>query len=212
MLIDWHGQSFFEIGIKGKEKEKIVLIIDPFDKSLGLKVPKIETDILLLTNPAGEIENIKEKIGQPFLINQAGEYELKEVFIKGIPSFRGEKLLNIIYKIKGEEIKICHLGAMNQKELTSEQLEEIGEVDILMIPVGGDTVLPPKEAAEIVSQIEPKLVIPMFYKIPKINLKLENLDKFLKIMGIQKTEPQKKLKVSKKDLPKEETEIVVLES
>lgn len=210
MFIDWYGQSFFEIGIKSKEKEKIILVIDPFDKSLGLRVPKIESDILLLTNPSQKIEDIKEKIGQPFLINQPGEYELKGVFVKGVASFSGEEVLNIIYKIEGEKIKVCHLGALSQKELTSEQLEEIGEVDILIIPVGGGLVLSSKTAAEVISQIEPRLVIPMFYKIPKIKLNLEGLDKFLKVMGTQKIEPQKKLKISKKDLPKEETEIIVL--
>lgn len=210
MLIDWYGQSFFEIGIKSKEKEKIILVIDPFDKSLGLRVPKIESDILLLTNPSQKIEDIKEKIGQPFLINQPGEYELKGVFVKGVASFSGKEVLNIIYKIEGEKIKVCHLGVLSQKELTSEQLEEIGEVDILIIPVGGGPVLASKTAAEVISQIEPRLVIPIFYKIPKIKLNLEGLDKFLKVMGTQKIEPQKKLKISKKDLPKEETEIIVL--
>ncbi len=208
MIIDWHGQSFFEIDIKNEEK--VVLVIDPFAKSLGLKVPKIEADILLLTNPAQEIENIKEKFGQPFLINQQGEYELKGVFVKGIASVGGEETSSIIYKIEGEGMKICHLGMINQKELTPQQLEEIGEVDILMVPVGGRSTLSSKTAADIISQIEPKLIIPMCYKIPQIKLELESLDNFLKVEGIQKIEPQKRLKISLKDLPKEEAEIIVL--
>jgi L-ascorbate metabolism protein UlaG (beta-lactamase superfamily) len=218
MVINWYGQSFFKIESKNNFnnlKEQISLCIDPFDESLGLKVPKIEAQICLVTHQHRDHSNIKAVKGDVFLIKEPGEYEVRGIFIKGIPSFhdnssgkeRGE---NIIYKIEAEGIKICHLGDLGQKELNDQQLEEIGEVDILMVPVGGNYTVGPKEASEIIAQIEPRLIIPMHYKLPKLKLDIEGVEKFLKVMGDEKKEPQKKLKVSQKDLPKEESEIVVL--
>lgn len=215
MDIRWYGQSFFEIGIKTKEKEKVILAIDPFDESLGLKIPKIEAQILLITHSHTDHANIKAIKGVPFIIKKPGEYEIKDVFIKGISSFHDnsqgkERGINIIYKIEAEGMKLCHLGNLGQKELTVEQLEEIGDVDILMIPVGGVYTIDSKIAVSVISQIEPKLVISMHYKIQKLKLNIDGVEKFLKLMGVDKIEPQNKLKISKKDLSKEETEIVVL--
>ncbi len=206
MNITWHGQSFFEIRVKNKKKETINLVIDPFDESLGLEIPKIEAQILLSTHSHSDNLNIKAVKGEPFRIQEPGEYEVKEIFIKGISFFNQ----NTIYKIEAEEIKLCHLGDLAQKELTPEQLDEIGEVDILMIPVGGIHTIDGKTAASVCSQIEPRIIIPMHYKIPKLKMKIEGVEKFLKVMGAEDIQPEKKLKISLRDLPKEETEIVVL--
>jgi len=202
MIITWHGQSFFEISIKTPDKEKFVLEISPFDKDIGLKVPKINSDILIVSNSTKAFS----KTPDTFLIESPGEYGLKGVFVKGIPSL--DK--NVIYKIEAEGIKICHLGDFKQKELTSQEFEEIGEIDILMIPIGGGETIDAKTAGSIVSQIEPRMVIPMCYKIPGLKMNLESVDEFLKLMGVEKIEPQEKIKISIKDLPKEETEIIIL--
>ncbi|MDI6883110.1 MAG: MBL fold metallo-hydrolase [Patescibacteria group bacterium] len=216
MTIIWYGQSFFEIKTRDNLKEEVKITIDPFDESLGLKVPKVRADILLITHSHYDHSNKKAILGEPFLIEEPGEYEVKGVFVKGIPSFHDnlegkERGTNVIYKIEAEEMKICHLGDLGQKELKEEQIEEIGQIDILMIPVGGTYTIGSKEAAAVISQIEPKIVIPMHYKIPKLKLNIEGPEKFLKIMGVEKIESQKKLKISLRDLPKEETEIVLLE-
>ncbi len=109
---------------------------------------------------------------------------------------------------------ICHLGDFGQKELTTEQLEKIGMVDVLIIPVGGIYTIDAKTAIKVMSQIEPKIIIPMHYQIAKLNLpaggKLDGLDKFLKILGIKKIETLPKLSVKKKDLSEEEAKIIVL--
>jgi L-ascorbate metabolism protein UlaG (beta-lactamase superfamily) len=215
MIIIWYGQSFFEVRVTKNKNGEVKIAIDPFDESLGLKVPKVEADILLCTHPHYDHSNKKTILGTPFLIETPGEYETKGVFIKGIQAFhdnaQGKERGSItIYKIEAEDIKVCHLGDLGQKELNPEQLEEIGEVDILMIPVGGTYSINSREASTIISQIEPKIVIPMHYKIPKLKLELDGVEKFLKIMGAEDVEPQKKLKISLKDLPKEETEIMVL--
>lgn len=223
MLISWYGQSFFEIRFKDIKKQEFILVIDPFDESLGLKIPKIKADILLITHSQKDHNYIKSAQDNPFLIAEPGEYEVKEALIKGISSFYDnsedkdkemkDKEMNVIYKIEAEGIKICHLGVLNQKELNEQQLDEIGNVDLLMIPIGGIYTIDAKKAAGIISQIEPKIVIPMHYKIPKLKSNIEGVEKFLKIMGNEDIEPQKKLKIAQnqKDLFKEETKIVLLE-
>jgi len=216
MQIIWHGQSLFEILINQKKNSSIKIIIDPFDESLGLKIPKLEGDILLVSHRHPDHNNVRAISGNPFLIEGPGEYEVKNVFIQGIASFhddsggkeRGE---NTIYSLEIEDLKICHLGDFGQKELTEEQLEKLGEIDILMIPVGGVYTISAKEALKIMSQIEPKITIPMHYGLPKLKTKLEPVDKFLKMLGIKSLEPMKKLSIKKKDISPDEAKIIVLE-
>ena len=117
----------------------------------------------------------------------------------------------IIYKIEAEGLKLCHLSDLGQKELSPEQLEQIGEVDILMAPVASTHSLDAKIASQIISQIEPRIVIPMHYKIPNLKTDLDGVEKFLKVMGAEGTKPEKKLKITPSQLPVEETKIVVLE-
>jgi len=216
MNIIWHGQSCFQIIASRVKNNQVSIVIDPFSEEIGLRVPKLEADILLITHRHQDHNNIKAVPGGSFLIEGPGEYEIKNVFIQGITSFhdnsqgkeRGE---NTIYTIEVEDLKICHLGDFGQKELTEEQLEKIGEVDILMIPVGGTYTISAKEAPKIMAQIEPKITIPMHYALPKLKVKLDPLDKFLKTFGIKNLEPVKKLSIKKKDLSPEEAKIVVLQ-
>lgn len=216
MQIIWHGQACFEITAKNKENSDVAIIIDPFSEEVGLKLPKLAADVLLVSHSHFDHNNIKAVGGSPFLIDACGEYEVKGAFVQGLLGFhdneqgkeRGEV---IIYKIEVEDIKICHLADLGQKELTSEQLEQIGNVDILMIPVGGKFTIDAKEASEIISQIEPRLVIPMHYKINNLKVDIDGLDRFLKVMGEEGIIQEKKLKITAKNLPAEETKIVVLE-
>jgi len=205
----------------------------------------MEADILLITHDHCDHNNVKAVSGSPFLISGPGEYEVKEVFIQGVPAFHDnsqgkERGQTTIYVIEAEDLRVCHLGDIGQKELTSEQLEKIGEVDILMIPAGGVYTIDGKDALKIMSQIEPKIIIPMHYSLPKLTLrqisglqlrdsdsrrlmlskaealnppaggKLDDLDKFLKAAGIRKIEPLPKLTIKKKDLSEGEVKIVVL--
>ena len=215
MQIIWKGQSFFQILIQRGKESVVKIAFDPYDEQIGLKPPVLEADILLITHSHYDHNNVKAVKGSPFLISGPGEYEIKGVSIQGISSFhdnvqgkeRGE---NTIYTLESEGIKICHLGDLGQKELTDEQLEKIGAIDILMIPVGGVYTISAKEATKIISQIEPKIVIPMHYHIPKLKIKLEGLDKFLKMMGVKAPEVSKKLSISQRNLPSEGMKIIVL--
>ena len=213
MQIIWKGQSFFQI-ITRHNNDRAVIAIDPFSEDIGLKVPTVEADILLITHYHQDHQNVKAIKGQPFLIDGPGEYEIKNVFIQGIDSFHdnssGKKRgKNTIYLIKAEDIKICHLGDLGQKELTDEQAEQISDIDILLIPIGGTFTISGDEAAKIISQLEPKIVVPMHYKIPKLKIKLDGLESFLQKMGVRSPETLDKLSIKKKDLP-EDTKIMIL--
>lgn len=205
----------FEITAKDKKGEEVSIIIDPFQENVGLRTPKIKSNILMLA-AKDEKNSFKEaKASGAFLIDGPGEYEVRDVFIQGIYGFAlGEKKESrkkiMIYIIETEGIKICHLSSIYQTELTAEQIEAIGDVDILMIPVGGVYTIGAELASKIIKQIEPRVVIPMNYKIPKLALKLESLDKFLKIMGAKSGEPMNKLNIKKKDLSGEETKVIIL--
>lgn len=215
MHIVWHGQSLFEITASPEKNSQIKIVIDPFAESFGLKLPKLEADILLISHKHEDHNNVKAVLGNYFLVEGPGEYEIKNTIIQGISSFHddskdGQGNENTIYCLEVEDLRLCHLGDLGQKELTDEQLEKIGEVDILIIPIGGTFTISTKEAPKIMSQIEPKIIIPMHYALPNLKVKLDPLDKFLKIFGIKSLKPIQKLSIKKKDVSSEEAKIVVL--
>lgn len=215
--ISFAGQSCFAISVSNSKDHSADIVIDPFDESTGLKAPNFSADIALVTHNHHDHNNVKALKGEPFVINGPGEYEVKEVFIKGIPSFHddedGKKRgQNTIYTIEAEDMRFCHLGDLGQKQLSDEQLDKIGQVDVLMVPVGGTYTIDSSEASKVISQIEPKIVIPMHYDLPKLKIKVDGVDKFLKTMGKPSTQPVDKLAVKPSTLPKEGAmEIVVLQ-
>lgn len=216
MNINWYGQSCFQVSSSQGKNNHVSIAIDPFDESAGLRVPKLQADIVLITHDHSDHNNLKAVSGQPFIVKGPGEYDLKGVFIQGISGYhdntQGTQRGSItIYTIETEGIRLCHLSDLGQKELTSSQLDKIGDIDILMIPVGGIYTIDAAEAVKIMAQIEPRIIIPMHYKIPKLKIKLDNIDKFLKNLGIKKPESLLKLSIKKKDISTEEAKIVVLQ-
>ncbi len=214
--IYWAGQSCFQISVSNSRDHSADIVIDPFDEKIGLKLPNLSADIVLITHNHPDHNNVKGVKGAPFVIQGPGEYEVKEVFINGIPSFHDDKEgkergLNTIYVIEAEEMRFCHLGDLGQKQLTDEQLEKIDGVDVLMIPVGGTYTIDSSEAQKIISQIEPRIVIPMHFAMPKSKSKLDDLSKFLKTMGKNSVVPQDKFVVKSSTMPKDGMEIVVLQ-
>ncbi len=213
--IYWAGQSCFQISVSNGKDHSADIVIDPFNEKIG-KLPSLSADILLVTHDHPDHNNVKGVKGDPFLISGPGEYEVKEVFIQGIPSWHDDKEgkergKNTIYIIEAEDIKFCHLGDLGQKQLTDEQLEKIDTVDILMVPVGGNYTIDSQEAQKVIQQIEPKIIIPMHYALAKSET-LEGVDKFLKVMGKNEVKPIDKLVIKQSALPKEGAmEIIVLE-
>lgn len=217
MKIIWYGQSCFKIISQRAKDEKISVVIDPFSKETGLKVIKTEADIVLISHDHEDHNNIKAISGKPFIIKGSGEYDINEVFVDGIDAFhdnvQGKDRGKItIYIIEIEDIRICHLSDLGQLELTPDQIDAIGEIDILLTPIGGKYTISAKEAVKIMSQIEPKITIPMHYALPKLKYKLEKLDDFLNVLGIKKIEPEAVLSIKKKDISDEEAKIIVLAS
>lgn len=215
MQITWHGQALFQITATPSKNSQVRLVIDPYDKTIGLRVPKLDAEILLVTHQHYDHNNTKAISGNPFVIDGPGEYEAKNIFIQGIASFHDnsqgkDRGQNTIYVIEAEDIKLCHLGDLGQEQLTEEQLERIGDVDILMIPVGGTYTISSKEASVIMSQLEPRITIPMHYHLPQLKVKLEPATKFLKTLGIKSLEPIKKLSIKKKDMLSNEAKIITL--
>ena len=217
MQIVWKGQACFSIVITRGKQEQVKILIDPFEDSVGLKLPPQEANIVLVTHGHFDHNNVKAVKGDPFIIDSPGEYEVKSVFVQGIAGFHDdvqgkERGLNTIYTIIAEGITLCHMGDFGQKELTPEQVEKIGNVDVLMIPVGGTYTINGKEAGKIISQIEPKIIIPMHYALPKLKPNLDKVEEFLHVMGKKGLEPQAKLSLKAKDVAGEtkEAEIVVM--
>jgi hypothetical protein len=216
MEIIWHGHSFFEIGGKTNQ-EKIIITIDPFDEKIGLKPRKVKADILLISHQSDDYLNKEIVQNSPFLIEEPGEYEVKNVKIKGIASFydkleRRKGELNTIFIINIEGIKVCHMGNnFSETQVSEAELEDLFGVDVLLIPIGGELTISGKEAARIIGQVEPKIVIPMHYKIPGLKLDLEDEKPFLRAIGIKEKEKIKKLKIKKNELQRDGTEVVLLE-
>jgi L-ascorbate metabolism protein UlaG (beta-lactamase superfamily) len=213
MLITWSGISCFKIQTKD-----IILVTDPFDASYGLKPPRLKADIVTISHAHHDHDNVSAIMANPFVINGPGEYEIKGIFVYGLPGYHDKKQgaergLITMYLIEMEDISLAHLGDLGCP-LNDEQLEKLEGVDILMIPVGGRYTIDAKEAVEVINQIEPRIVIPMHYKIPGLKFKnpIDPVDNFCKEMGIKKIEGLDKLKIAKKDLPAEETKVIILKS
>lgn len=205
------GHSCFRI--KGK---KTILVTDPYDDYVGFKMPKTSADIVTVSHDHQDHNYItaitKTSKREPFVISGPGEYEIMGVSVVGIASFHDNKEgnkrgKNTIYIINFNDLRLIHLGDLGHK-LTDEQSEEVNGADILFIPVGGTYTVGPKAAAQIIIQIQPKVVIPMHYKVPGLVFNLSPVDDFLIEMGVE-IKPISKLVISKDKLP-EEREVVVL--
>lgn len=202
--------------IRGK---KLAILIDPPQQDLvQIAKKKEEADIVLLTQPENPYHDDLSWVGgrngrEPFVISGPGEYEIAGCQIVGLvkqakdsPEAKSER--TILYQVKLDDFCFLHLGSLGDK-LGEREVEEFSNVEILMIPVGGNWVLEPKEATEVIAQLEPKIVIPMHYLEEGSNLPLKKLDKFLTYVGVENRLPVDKLSITREKMP-EETEIVVL--
>ncbi len=217
MNISWYGQSCFKIQTKSQRgSEEITIITDPFDKSLGLRPPQGNAEIVLVSHTQHDDHNNVSVIkGEPFIIDSPGEYSIEGIQIEGIESFHDkvngeEKGRNTIFTIDSEGMRICHLGDLGHI-LEEDQVETIGEVDVLMIPVGGKFTLDSKEAENVVGQLEPKIIIPMHFKVKELNLDIDDAEKFCKEYGGKTETGIAKLNLKKKELIETESKVVVME-
>ena len=207
MEIYWLGHSCFQL--RGKN---VTLITDPFSPQLGHSLGKISAPIVTIShnhpghNYAGGVD------GHPQVVRGPGEYEISDVLITGVASYHdnkhGQELgRNTIYIIHMDDLVICHLGDLGHV-LQEEQLEEVADADMLLVPIGGQHTINATQAAEVISQVEPHIVIPMHYS-PPIDDIPNPLDKFCREMGIETINPQLKLSITRSALPAE-TQIIIL--
>ncbi len=211
MNITHLGHSCFKIEEK-VNGENVSILTDPFSKEIGLKAPNIEVDIVTVSHDHHDHNNVDSLRANPFVLSLAGEFDIKGVMIEGIRSYHDDKKgsergVNIIYRFDIEGISLAHLGDLGDS-LDGKQLEKIGGVDILFVPVGGKYTLDAKKAVEVISQIEPRIVIPMHYKTEDLKIDIDPVDKFIKELGIE-ANYEEKLKISKKDLPSEDMRLVI---
>ena len=213
MIITYIGHSCFKIQDKSGS-DGVTVVTDPFDKKVGFKAPNFEADIVTVSHDHYDHNNAGSIRGKPFIIDCAGEYDKKNVAVQGIDSYHDakdgtERGKNIIYRIDIDDMSVAHLGDLGHI-LDTKQLERLEGTDILLIPVGGNYTIDAKKAAEVVGQIEPRIVIPMHYNVKGLKVDgLEGVDKFVKEIGLKPTY-EEKLRISKKDLPQEDTELVIL--
>lgn len=200
MVISWLGDA----GIRIQTKDA-TLVIDPPSSETGFRASKQMVDIVAVTKKEGR--DPKAVGGEPMVLDTAGEYERKNIFVYGlaIPSEPHQ----IHWRIEAEELSLGHLGSL-QHALENGELAKLEGVDVLFVPVGGGDVLSSARATELISQIEPRIVIPIQYKVPGGKANYGTLDAFLKDLGAKADEPVAKLKLQKKDLPADDTKVVVL--
>ena len=205
MQIQYFGLSSFKISTK-----EATIITDPFHKDSGLVAPRGAADIVVLAQKNKKLYNSTSGIsGEHFDVTDPGEYDVKGVTVTGIP-LKQEDTYITIFLIESEDIRILNLTHIKDFNLKEEELESLGDIDVLIIPVGGNTVLSASSASKAVNSIEPKIVIPSHYKMGDLILDLDPLEKFIKEMGGKKEEMEK-FSFKKKDLPEEGTKVIVLE-
>jgi L-ascorbate metabolism protein UlaG (beta-lactamase superfamily) len=210
--ITWLGHSCFRL-----RDRAATVVTDPYGKDLGLNLVRVRADIVTVSHDADDHNYVKGVKGDFQVLTGPGEYEVSSVFVTGL-ELRGDRKKkdaasgprNTVFLFEFDDLTVCHLGDLSIVPTQAQVEEALGEVDVLLIPVGGGESLTASQASEVVSLLEPHIVIPMHYQVPEISLELDPVGKFLKEMGLDKVTPQEVLKVSRSGLP-DETQIVLLE-
>jgi L-ascorbate metabolism protein UlaG (beta-lactamase superfamily) len=208
--ITWLGHSCFRIKGKG-----VTLLTDPYDESIGYSLGNPEVNIVTSSHPHPGHGFTSGVGGEPKIVRGPGEYEISNVFITGIATFHDaekgqERGRNTVYLIEMEDIKLCHLGDLGHP-LSAEQVEEIGSVELLMVPVGGFSTIDAVTAAETVRLLQPGIVIPMHFQTEAVRFQLAPVERFLREMGIKAgLAAQPRLSITRAGLS-EETQVVVLD-
>ncbi|MBL8090885.1 MAG: MBL fold metallo-hydrolase [Anaerolineales bacterium] len=212
MEITWYGHSCFRL----TERSYATVVTDPFDnKKVGYSPLKLKAEIVTISHDAPGHNNLDAVKGTTHTIDGAGEFEIGGVFITAVQTAGSggkknkDKVRNTLYVFDYDGITVAHLGDL-QEVPTQSEVEALGTVNVLLVPVGGGGSLNAAKASEVVSLIEPNIVIPMHYATPKSKVDLDSLNKFLKEMGLGKTDEQPSLKITRSGLP-DETKVVVLE-
>lgn len=209
MDITWYGHSCFRVIERGYAS----VVTDPFDASLGYELPRLKTEIVTISHQAPGHNHLAAIKDYKHVIEGPGEYELGGVFVIGVATFAQtleNPRRNVIYMFDYQTLTVAHLGDLDHVPDRSI-IDVMGPVDIVMVPVGGGGGLSSSQAAEVVSLLEPNVVIPMHYQTDALhNLTLDPVDRFLKEMGVNTIQQEAMLRISASSLP-EQTQVVLLD-
>lgn len=213
MEITWYGHSCFRINERGMA----AVVTDPYDPEVvGYDPGKFRADIVTVSCDKPAHNYVRAIRGKAFEITGPGEYEIGGVFVTGVRINGSKKkqsddhIQNTVYVIDYDGLKVVHLGELNNVPNQTE-VEGLGEVNVALVPVGGKSSLNAAKAAEVISLLEPSIVIPMHYAAGGSLMKLDPLSKFLKEMGLTAIETEESIKLSSVNVLPEETRVVVLE-
>lgn len=207
MDITWYGHSCFRI----IERGQISIVTDPYDESIGLPPLKIKGDVVTVSHSAAGHANAEAIKGNTYVLSGPGEYEIGGTFLSGIAMhYVSEESIqrNIAYLMRYDTLTVLHLGDLRHVPDQST-IEALGEVNVVLVPVGGGNSLKASSAAEVISLIEPHYIVPMHYALPGLTIDLDPVEKFLREMGVSQIEEQETLRVSATYLP-EQPQVVVL--
>ncbi len=199
MVIFPLGASSFKL-----QTPTATILLDPHDGSNGLRAPRAQADMTLLTQKDGRNPDAGGQ--NSIVVDGPGEYEIKGTAISGIPAATGDQTF---YLLESEGLRLAHLGDLN-RPLQDSEIEAFDGVDVLFIPVGGHGVLDARKAQEVISGLEPRIVIPMHVKTPGLKVTRDPVAVFCKEFGVKDAVPQDKLRLTRKELPVEETKVIIL--
>ena len=208
MDLTWLGHACFRL--RGREG---VVLTDPPDPRSGAAIPKTAADLVTISNDDPRHSSLRSVGGEPVVLRGPGEYEVKEILVTGIGTFRDDdngakRGRNTVYAIRLDDLVICHLGGLGHV-LPTADLEKLGDIDVALVPIGGaDADLTAPKAAEVIHQLEPKVVVPMSYDPDK---KDTHFDRLLHELGVKELTPVPKLSVTRGSLP-ENVQVVALDS
>jgi len=212
MELIWYGHSCFRLA----ERSMATVVTDPYDcQQVGYDVLKLKADIVTISYNTPEYNNLNAVKGDPHPITGPGEFEIGGVFITGVQTNGLSKhtaadIRNTLYVIEYNGVTVAHLGKLNRVPSQTE-VEELGPINVALVPVGGSGSLNAAKAAEVISLLEPNIVIPMQYATRATTLKLDPLNKFLKEMGLADVQTVPSLKLTSANSLPEETRVIVLE-
>lgn len=215
MEIVWYGLSCFRLTERGMAS----VVVDPFDDSIGYGALRLKADIVCVSHDAAGHNCVEAVKGEKRIIRGPGEFEIGGVFITGLATHHGKdgggkkkserKDANTLYLFDFNGLTVAHMGDLDYVP-TQQEIENLGAVDVALVPVGGGGGLNASQAAEVISLLEPSIVVPMHYRTSELSLKIDTLNKFLKEMGLSTSKAQESLKITRSDLP-EETHVIVLD-
>ena len=208
MEISWLGHSC--IRLKGRGES---LIADPYGDALGLSLGKARAEIVTVSNAHPNHSTTKAVGGGPTVIDGPGEYEIADFYISGIGTQHGDESedprLNTVYVIQVAGLSLCHVGDLD-RPLSPQQIQQVGQTDVLFVPAGGGCTISPSQAVELVGQLTPRIVIPIHYATGELTAaSLGPLDAFLADMGLIEVSHQTTLEVAPSSLPRDITLVVL---